>query len=468
MLNLKEQCPELLKQLNGFPNDGDGTHLEEIYNESKFWQTTLRTALGWEDDVTEFCVNPELNIEVDFEFSLSLIKSLLSEKDAEYITNNISAVFDNRLESGIKISKEISKRITSKEYVTRFASELLKFSSDENKFLRTLQTELSKFPKTITILQMLNDPSVFVQNFFSEIASTKNKTYGFTIDMFMFLRGCNSEAYTSCYTISRMYNSSAPISYANSGKVGMIFSKDDKQILGRCWVIFAPDFKAFSILKPYGFLSENIISYVASGICYYLDRDSKWYRIQRKDFDGDSLNVLMPNTGIYGDPLWLGYSTKTEVKKGNHVVLVPKDIDSRESMCVTCGKRIPTTTILCNECAEMHIRKCKKCGTVIYKPSNSNVVYCDTCAANFYTCPNCGQYVPNGEICSCQTAKTECEICGKSTDIIEAGTHFLCQECASILCDPNQTCSSCGAIGPVYPHKGELLCKSCLTKKYLS
>lgn len=452
MLNLKEQCPELLREIIGFPNDGKGTKLEDIYNETKFNQKVLRDVLGWQDGRTGMLVNTSLDLDIMFKNSKKVILSLLDEQDAKFVTENPDNLWENKLESGMKISKAIARVVSKNEHVTRLFTLITKELSDSDSW-NSLRKELPKLPE-LDAIGLMKDPMVFVQNFMSEIALAKTKELGFTIDMFDFIRGCNSSNYVSCYTVSRRFNSAAPISFALSGKAGMIYNKDSSSIIGRCWVVFANDFKSFLIMKPYGFLQDESVHTVACNICALLNSEVPWYKVT--DI-GECLYVATTNSGIYGDPVRFGYSS---VRKGE-VVQLQKEIENPSSVCIMCGKRDASTRIICPSCENM-LYRCEGCESFMYERPTNKFGFCEKCMKGITVCPDCGCQLKKGETCACQLKQSTCTFCDSEAVMTINGVG-LCEDCAKILCSPDSECEVCGVRGPMYPYKKSPLCQRCYT-----
>lgn len=449
MLDLSKQCPELLQQIDRFPNDGSGTHLEEIYTESKLRQTALRKALGWKDEQTSLYVDQDINLEDTFKLSKKIILSLLNDEDERYLIDNPTCLWDNRLKSGMKVTKAIARNVSKNEHVIKLFKLITEtFTSDS---WETIKEELPKFPDT-DALSLIKDPMVFVQNFMSEIASVRTKHLGFTIDMFDFLRGCNSPNYASCYTISRNYNSMAPISLALSGKAGMIFSGNKDAIIGRCWVIFSNTFDSFAVLKSYGFLPLENIHSVACNICGLLKPNDRWVRVKQLRATLSAANV---NAGLYGDPLEYGYSSHIE----NNKPVIQLDIDNPTPICIICGKRTLMTECVCPKC-KSNMSTCKKCSKLMFdKPDNKSGL-CTLCASKVTICPDCGKVLKKGAECTCKSTHSTCTFCDSPTAITINGVS-MCEDCSKIICTFNAECAVCGSHGPMYPYKKHALCQRC-------
>lgn len=452
MLNLEVQCPELLHQLTGLEKDGSNTKLEDIYKETKLNQIALKEALGWSDDQVSQSINVDVDLDGTFPLSKKLMLALLPEESAKYVTDNPSSLWENRLESGMKISKAIARSVSNNEHIAKLFNCIVEEMKGDDEWM-ALRKELPKLPG-IGPIGLMKDPMVFVQNFISEVSAAKTKQIGFTIDMFDFIRGCNSDMYTSCYTISRNFNSMAPISFAMSGKAAMIYNKNDQSILGRCWVIFSNTFDSFVIMKTYGFLSDESVHVVACNICAALNKDASWKRVNTAH--RESLSVAITNSGLYGDPIEWGYSYKMK----RNSLFIPIEIENITPRCMICGERVLHSRIICERC-EKRFAHCKQCNTVILKP-NATGILCNRCAKNTKTtvCPDCGRTVAAGAKCVCTQTRETCAFC-ESPSIISVNGVGLCAECAAIISNTNGTCEVCGCHGLMYPYKKSPLCQRC-------
>lgn len=456
MLDLSKQCPELLKEIVGFPNDGAGTKLEDIYAESKVAQTTLRTALGL-NDYYGFEINEDVDLETNFKHSKQLMLALLDDKDAEFVKANPQSLWENKLESGMKISKAIARTVAQNAHIVKLFNVIT--ADDANKstsevvgksLIGLVKEELPKLPDA-DLIQLIKNPMVFVQNFLSEVAVAKTKRIGFTLDMFDFFRGCNSPNFTSCYTVRKHYNSAAPVAYALSGRAGMIFNRNADSILGRCWVIFSNNMKSFVVMKTYGFLPDESIHAVACNLCSTLNKDASWYKIP---YVSHNLFTLTPGSGIYGDPIKYGYSSVT--KKGTP--FLQTDIDNVQSRCIMCGV-FSGSTLLCEDCRRT-LGKCKKCGVFLSGKFINKHGLCPTCMSQHTVCPSCGKTLISGVECECTKQQQVCSFCG-APSIVSINGFGMCAECAKIIYETSGTCAVCGDSGLMYPYKKHPVCRRC-------
>lgn len=449
-LDLKVQCPELLQQVPGFPNDGKGTALSDILFESECNQAALRETLGFAEGETTLEKESITDFESTFSFTKKIIMSMLGEEDAEYIGNNPNALWDNRLESGMKISKAITRRIADGSYLKPLSKIL--FNMDTREFDLKMRTELPKYPiSNMSVFLLLKDPSVFIQNFFSEVAAAKGKSIGFTLDPLMFIRGTNSPNYTSCYKIERHYNSMSSISLGLSGRVGMIFSKDSASVLGRSWVVFSPTFDSFIVLKSYGFLPKETISTVCQWLCTLLNKDATWYS---SDYTGFHLEADREEIGIYNDPIIRLYSSKL-VKNAMNISFTVNTVVPK---CILCGSRVESSTIICRSCERDRMSRCVNCGSIMIKDPEHSVQLCSKCLDKVEVCPTCGKAHKKGEKCNCINHSSTCSFCGKPATL-NFNSVAMCTECAEAML--RTTCDACGAHGVMYPYKGKSLCPRC-------
>lgn len=458
MLNLKKSCPELLRQLPGFPEDGKGTALEDIYRESYFWQAPLREALHWEQ-TTSHVELPNESVKLDaYKYSTQLMKALLSPEELKYVEENPSALVNNRSASGAKLSKLIAKRVAAGEHVNSLVSFFTKGEGKSDMWIPYLHSELPNY-NIRNALSVIEDPMLFVQNFTSELATQSTNKIGFSIDMLEFIRGCNSDKYTSCYTISRTYNSMAPVTMALSGRVGMIFSRNDFTFLGRCWVIFSKDFSSFSMLKSYGFLTEAQKKAAAMYICSTLHPDKNWYMVNVHR--NININASSQYMGVYDDPIDYGYGTKI-TESGD--LQIPYSLDITVPKCISCGKSTVNSKILCDECENSKMHRCKVCGNVVFADDTTeNNFMCESCKDKYTQCPVCGMLHKKTERCSCSMKVASCVVCGKK-GTKEVNGKYLCDFCADVLTNVNGECDICGSKGPLYPHKDHKVCHTCMNK----
>ena len=441
MIDLKLQCPELLQQISGFPVDGTGTALPAILEETNILQKTLRAKLGLADGETTFEQSVSVNFESTFKESSNLIVSLIDSKDREGMK-----LFDNTLASGMKITRAISRQVATNAYIGSLGQAIL--SRDAESLGYALKKELPKFNPKDGIIGILRDPMLLVQNFYSEVKAMQNKSVGFTIDPLMFIRGCNSPNYSSCYTINRSYNSAAPISLGLSGYAGMIYSRDGNSVIGRCWVVFSPDFKSFCVMKSYGFLPDDVIDTVCGWLCTLLDNSATWL-CSKVDAE---LRTSRNYTGVYGDPVYKAYSCSNEF-----VPFLPTPM----STCIICGKKHYRSVIMCDECYSL-LSKCAICGNFMFKDPNHRIQLCSSCLKKKEVCPDCGSIIDAGTTCHCKNKENKCTFCDE-TAIITMNGISLCSSCAEILSTHNK-CEVCGTEGAMYPYKKHTLCQSCFAR----
>ena len=446
MLNLKTQCPELLRELPGFPVEGTGNALEDICKAIHANQKTLRGKLGMTDDQTTLEQSVETDLSKSFSITRELVSSLLSEEDKKDMD-----IFDNRLKSGMKVTRAIMRRVASGEHFKDFLNTMYQLGVVSS---NDLSNELPKLPKA-SGLDILKDPMTLVQNFYSEVAAIRGKSIGFTLDPLMFIRGANSANFSSCYTIRKEFNSAAPITLGLSGSVAMIYSRDANTILGRCWVIFAPDYKSFIVLREYGFLPKEVIDTVCGWISTLLKPDVTWFRTDRCSRD---LMVSHTEQGIYGDPIKRAYSY--DKNDGNLVNYVPYIINTL-SRCIICGKIHGESRIICSSCRSRYLATCEKCGSLMFRDNEHTVQLCAKCLGSKVICPDCGSVHDSDKECICKKKTTTCSFCG-DTAIISYHGISMCATCAEII-HTKTTCEACGAEGMMYPYNKHCLCQTCFT-----
>lgn len=458
-LDLQVQCPELLQQVSGFPNDGKGTALPDILEEIEHNQSALRKAFGFAEEETTLERGISTDFDKQFAVSSNVIFSLLDSSVQDFVMTDMSVVWNNRLPSGTKVSKAIARRVADGSYIEGLGKYLITMPSD--KFIVSLKSELPKY-NISSSMDILKDPMVFVQNFFSEVAAAQNKNIGFTIDPLMFLRGCNSPNYSSCYKIAREYNSMSALSLGLNGMTGMIYLRDSASILGRCWVTFSPKFSSFCVLKAYGFLKESTVNTVCQWLCTILNKDATWYSTnfdidpEWDEQDGPHLYPSVGHCGVYGDPIVKVYSSKIEddrlsINSGLSVV-TPK--------CILCGNRVRAAEVFCADCKKTRITKCRSCGNLMFVDHDHSVQLCSSCLSKVEVCPNCGKIKKKGETCTCSTTANPCVFCGNE-NTIRINNLSVCVDCAQAMM--KDTCDVCGAHGVMYPLGKKALCFNCFS-----
>ena len=446
MFDLKIQCPELLHQLPGFPNEGTGTALEDIISSIKKNQRSIKTKLGFTDEEDTLEQSVQVNLLSSLPVTFKLIEALIPPEERE-----TADIFDNKLKSGMKITRAVQRRVASGAHVLDLLSVLTAERVIEQDILRK---ELPKLPIS-NGLDILLNPMVLVQNFYSEVASLRGKSVGITFNPLMFIRGTNASTYRSCYTISQHYNSAAPITLGLSGYAAMIYNRSADAILGRCWVIFNPQYTSFFVLKSYGFLANETIDTVCGWLCTLLNPEASWLVKHNPHAD---MHVSISDQGVYGDPITRVYSCDNN--NGSITNFMPL-ISIPPSRCILCGKIHASSRIICDHCWDRYISRCNRCGHFMFRDAEHKIQLCPSCLKTKKICPDCGSIYDADKECKCKIKVPVCTFCGKPS-IVSLHGISLCEECAKVI-HTEDTCHACGGKGLMYPYKGKPVCQTCFT-----
>ncbi len=168
---------------------------------------------------------------------------------------------------GRKLSRVLCKNIKESKYLLQCINYLSDYSHHD-----MIYNELPKLP-SYNVLELIHNFDVVVQNFFSSLAESLNKEVVLSFDMFDIFSASNMGDTKSCFSFSGAYNNSW-LGHSLGGNNGVIFVRSASgNIIGRSWIIFAPNKKAFFIQPKYGFMSNDLISAVSKWICYTLNKD---------------------------------------------------------------------------------------------------------------------------------------------------------------------------------------------------
>lgn len=458
-IDLSKQWPSLLSYYVGFPADGAGTYIENIYKLSKQNKANLAAKLGLPDTLT---VEEEVTVDLNerFAFSYQLV-CMVMPKDKQ---PTFDEFITNRTSNQMKLSKRILSYAKTNSNVT---AKILLSGLYSSSFRSKLNKELPKVPdarsfvsnsdcaEAVVITQDYEYYSAIIQNIYSEIASIKKATYGFSMDMFTMLSAGSSSSFSSCFTVGR-FNSKGPLDIALCPLTGVIYNRQGKNIIGRAWVVFDIDFNKFIVMKSYGFIDDAIIKKVCGWLCALLDDKADWSYT-----NGNSEDVYLSldyrPEGWYIDPVRMFFFSSTSDKIRN--------IDVRgcvEAPCLLCGKYHTKSTIICSDCEETKLTNCKRCGKQMLK-TDSNKLYplCNNCVEKVTFCPVCGSMMREGKACPKCAWNNMCAICGTKSDKKLQWIEDIpvCEHCISIL--HKTTCECCGSHGLMYPYRGHALCSNC-------
>lgn len=458
-IDLNKQWPSLLSYYTGFPADGAGTYVENIYKLSRQNKEKLAAKLGLPDSMT---VEEEVTVDMQnrFMFSYSLVCLVMPEDKRPTFEEFIK----NRTSDNAKLSKRVLAYAKTKPDIL---SKVLVSGLYSSSFMNKLTKELPKVPEARSFVQTSSTEdalvsskdfdyySAIIQNIYSEIASVKLATYGFSTDMFTMLSAGSSSSFSSCFTIGR-FNSKGPLNIALCPLTGVIYSKQGKNITGRAWVVFDKDYNKFIVMKPYGFIDNTIIQKVCSWLCVLLDGNVDWSYT-----NGDSTDIYVSldykPEGWYIDPIrWFFFSSESDKVRNVDVC------GCVEAPCLLCGKNHASSTILCRECEDTRLTNCKKCGRVMFRTSDNKLYpLCSNCVEKVTTCPVCGSVMHEGQTCPKCAWNNMCALCGTKSDKTLQWIEGVpvCDHCVSTL--HKTTCECCGVHGLMYPHRGHALCSNC-------
>lgn len=458
-IDLNKQWPSLLSYYVGIPADGTGTYIENIYKLSKQNKAKLAAKLGLPDTLT---VEEEVLVDLSerFAFSYKIACAVMPEDKKptfdEFITNRTS--------NQMKLSKRILSYAKTNSDVTM---KILLSGLHSTTFRMKLSKELPKVPDARAFvknadlaedalsIQDYDYYAAIIQNIYSEIASIKKATYGFSMDMFTMLSAGSSNSFSSCFTVGR-FNSKGPLDIALSPLTGVIYNRQGNNVTGRAWVVFDKDFNKFVVMKSYGFIDDDVIKKVCSWLCALLDDKADWSYINGNNEDV-YLSLDYKPAGWYLDPIRMFFFSSTSDKTRN--------IDVHgcvEAPCLLCGKHHTGSTLLCSECTETKLTTCKRCNKLMLK-TDRNKMYplCDNCIEKVTFCPVCGAQMEEGKTCPKCAWNNMCAVCGTKADKplkwIEGVP--VCDSCISLL--HKTTCECCGSHGLTYPYRGHALCNTC-------
>ena len=458
-IDLNKQWPSLLSYYVGIPADGTSTYIENIYKLSKQNKAKLAAKLGLPDTLT---VEEEVLVDLSerFAFSYKIACAVMPEDKKptfdEFITN--------RTANQMKLSKRILSYAKTNSGVT---TKILLSGLHSTTFRMKLSKELPKVPNAGAFvknadlaedalsIQDYDYYAAIIQNIYSEIASIKKATYGFSMDMFTMLSAGSSNSFSSCFTVGR-FNSKGPLDIALSPLTGVIYNRQGNNVTGRAWVVFDKDFNKFVVMKSYGFIDDDIIKKVCSWLCALLDDKADWSYINGNNEDV-YLSLDYKPAGWYLDPIRMFFFSSTSDKTRN--------IDVHgcvEAPCLLCGKHHTRSTLLCSECEETKLTTCKRCNKLMLK-TDRNKMYplCDNCIEKVTFCPVCGAQMKEGKTCPKCAWNNMCAVCGTKSDKPLKWIEGIpvCDSCISLL--HKTTCECCGSHGLMYPYRGHALCNTC-------
>ena len=454
-MSLIDKAPNFFRKIQNFPENGEGTQFFQLVMQNKSVHEILNKALfsdketKWETDCTVKQVEDYLPV-------IELLMPLLPEEDqAINKETRYSGIINNRLNSGMKVSKYMSK-LTGTETLGK----LIPFATRaDDTFWNKLYDVMPKLPEGLyqNWFGLFNSFDVLIQNFYSEIANNNNVTLGISTDLFDFLEVCNSPNFTSCYALYKM-NESAPFNYAVSRNTAVIYVKNKQSVIGRSWVIFPNDLNQFYVMKPYGFLSKSLIRQAAEHLCTTLGGEWGYYFTDQNQDRWDYNPELMPQfQGVYQDPYFAIYSTT----ENGDTLTIRSNYSLSKATCIVCGSQTYDGKIMCPTCYRKHIKRCLSCGLNYYS-MDDNSTFCSECVRGKKTCPVCGMvFDEEWEECPACHWKSHCSLCGHTSNVplYKIGNLYVCRDCREALLQGE--CDVCGSKTLTYPAAGWALCESC-------
>lgn len=462
MLNYKELCPNFWERFTKGAAV-EKLYLDELDSMAKIAHAGLAQKFDLPSGVWKYEEYTNRKEKSSFELTTQLMLALLPAEEQEFVVqNNYTPLFDNKLQSGTKVSKYLSKVSN-----TEAMGKLIPILASSKGSLSKLGKELPKLPKEmIDPFNLITNFGVLVQNFYSEVSAASNVVFGVALDLPSFLEAANSPNFTSCYAVNGC-NERAPINLAITPNTFVLYVKDKSgSVVGRCWGLINTDYSQIALLKPYGFINSEHVSSAVSWIANKCNPTSTWgmYELEKDEEDDgllyEDLMELSSGPGIYGDPTWKILSKYVD----GDVLTYQPSYTVRSAPCVICGVVHDSSQMVCSKCQEKYIKRCLSCGEKFYSFKKETEYMCSSCLSGYVICPKCGKSYPE-HMDSCPHChwETHCSLCGKKSDVplYKAGEISLCRECRDILL--STTCDVCGVQENTYPYKGIALCAQCFT-----
>lgn len=310
----------------------------------------------------------------------------------------------------------------------------------------------------------------FVQSFFSDFKASANGQrleISFELDDIL-NAGLSDNGWGSCFRWGGMNErGSAYVAVAHKG--GVILNYGSKgQLVGRAWVFVADDDKSVHIMKPYGFLPDNLISTAAKFLANKLSPTNLWIPGLDKDFDVDGAAEYLPTNmramlgtdsmsakikpvdrsarGWFTDPCVL------RLYRDDALSGCSLNVSLQVPPCLLCGKQHTSSQTICRECWDTRYISCATCGRRIPReevPTKHGKYVCKQCVDAGYTlCTECGRILdsnhPVDELGRCRkcSAGAVCGMCGSSENVVNLDGNPVCRKCIEACAAT--TCYVCG------------------------
>lgn len=441
-MDLQKEWPGLSAFIVGVPNDGSGTALQKFIDLNKTQKKKLNEALHLPEGEHEEKLS--LAPLARLKNSTGLLKGLAHILLKYELTDE--EILNNHLTDGPKLSKKICNAVFTADTLQKIANVECEPYGDE-------------LPKLSTSRKSIEFIPLFIQNYFSELATYTSGVTGFSTKFLTMMAAATSQNYTSCYSLTGC-NSRGSVVYATMPNSGVVYFKKDGQITGRAWIVFNQDCTMFVVFRPYGFLSGDSIERVCTWICASLG--GEWasttdvYDLE-SNLDYSSL-VFVNAAGVYKDPVQIAYTKKT-VHGAQAIFFTER---TAPNTCLICGNSILTgrSTAVCDKCFN---RTCKKCGKMFFS-TDPNQKFCDTCKGVKGKCIECGEALVDGVCPKCGWAE-RCFLCGTpGEDFVNVDGYNVCKDCVAKLM--STTCDRCKKDEELYVYGEFKVCSSCYLLLY--
>ena len=446
--------------------------IDAIINLHEANKAPLMQMLGFTERPWKFTAQggPQFAV-VHFPISTQAIKYALPDDFKETIGDNLAQVLaDNNFKVGkheYKVSRYLIQRL---EHIRH--SDIRAYKSIVSMMHRALTSEL-KYKGYLTASAEKGVIDLFVQSFFSEYkasATGQRLEISFELDDILDA-GLSNHGWGSCFKWGGI-NERGSLYVATAAKGGVIRNYGAKgQLIGRAWIYVADDEKSIHILKPYGFLPNNLLLTAGKFLANKLSPNNLWVPGLDISADGNSSTfsylpsdvcALLPNgsaaaqmrckgvdlAGWYTDPCSL------RLYRDDFFVGCSLLVTLTRPPCAFCGNDHSGSATICRSCRSSRFVSCSACGNRVHKEMAQlfgNTLYlCKDCSdAGVTLCVDCGRRIgpgsrrgDRGRCFECSSART-CSLCGSTSNVSRVSGYPVCAECLA-ACDAS-TCYVCGA-----------------------